>query len=377
VFNTVGPCLADRHYMVPPEPRLPRARELVEGGYYFVVHAPRQTGKTTTLAAVAGSLLAEGRYVALRFSCESGQAVKDDYVEAQRAVLDAIADAARNARLPAELAPPDPWPDAAPAALLRTGLREWAARCPKPLVLFFDEIDALYGQSLLSVLRQLRDGYTARPAPFPHSVVLCGLRDIRDYRISARGDKPSLGTASPFNIKVESLRLGDFTEADLQNLYGQHTAETGQEFTEEALQRAWDYTQGQPWLTNALADEIVLRIGIEPPEPITAAHMDEAKERLVLARATHLDSLVDKSIVERAGDGYRMLETIRAHAAGKLRLADPAHPGRGSGYFALGMGKLGAGELNYSSDIDLIALDLRLLITLSNAYVSTNTTSFF
>lgn len=34
-----------------------------------------------------------------------------------------------------------------------------------------------------------------------------------------------------------------------------------------------------------------------------------------------LDSLVDKSIVERAGDGYRMLETIRAHAAGKLRLA--------------------------------------------------------
>ena len=34
-----------------------------------------------------------------------------------------------------------------------------------------------------------------------------------------------------------------------------------------------------------------------------------------------LDSLVDKSIVERAGDTYRMLETIRAYAADKLRLA--------------------------------------------------------
>ncbi|TDD16563.1 BTAD domain-containing putative transcriptional regulator [Nonomuraea diastatica] len=37
-----------------------------------------------------------------------------------------------------------------------------------------------------------------------------------------------------------------------------------------------------------------------------------------------LNSLVDKSIVERAGDGYRMLETIRAHAADKLRLAGEA-----------------------------------------------------
>ncbi|OUC96762.1 BTAD domain-containing putative transcriptional regulator [Streptosporangium minutum] len=37
-----------------------------------------------------------------------------------------------------------------------------------------------------------------------------------------------------------------------------------------------------------------------------------------------LDSLVDKSIVERAGDGYRMLETIRAHSADKLRLAGEA-----------------------------------------------------
>ena len=45
-----------------------------------------------------------------------------------------------------------------------------------------------------------------------------------------------------------------------------------------------------------------------------------------------------------------------AHKAGKIELADPANPGKGSGYFVLGMGKLGADELNYSSDIDLIVL---------------------
>jgi hypothetical protein len=46
-------------------------------------------------------------------------------------------------------------------------------------------------------------------------------------------------TADPFDIKVRSLRLGDFTEADLRQLYAQHIAETAQPFTEDALARAW------------------------------------------------------------------------------------------------------------------------------------------
>jgi len=37
--------------MLPPEPRLPGALDLIDEGLYFVVHAPRQTGKTTTLVS--------------------------------------------------------------------------------------------------------------------------------------------------------------------------------------------------------------------------------------------------------------------------------------------------------------------------------------
>ena len=48
-FNTTGPCEPDRHYMIPAERRLPEAEGLVEQMGYFVVHAPRQTGKTTAL----------------------------------------------------------------------------------------------------------------------------------------------------------------------------------------------------------------------------------------------------------------------------------------------------------------------------------------
>jgi hypothetical protein len=308
-FNTAGPCHPDLHYMLPAEPRLPEARPLIDRGQYFVLHAPRQTGKTTTLAALAQTLLAEGRYVALRFSCEAGEPAGDNYVAAQRAVLGRLAGAARAARLPAELLPPDPWPEAPSELRLLAGLSAWAEQCPKPLVLFFDEIDALRGESLRSVLRQLRDGYTARPAAFPHSVVLCGLRDVRDYRAAARGDRPSLGTASPFNIKVASLRIGDFTEAEVHELYGQHTTETGQVFTPAALDRAWAYTEGQPWLVNALAREVVDQIAVPPSEPITAEHMDEANERLILARATHLDSLVDKLSEERV---RRVIEPLIA-----------------------------------------------------------------
>jgi hypothetical protein len=277
--------------MLPPEPRLPEARPLVERGMYFVVHAPRQTGKTTTLRALARQLTAEGDYAALHFSCETGEPAGDNYSRAQDAILAAMRRGAR-AQLPSELRPPDQWPEAADEAKLSEALSAWALACPRPLVLFFDEIDALRGESLRSVLRQLRDGYSSAPEAFPASVVLCGLRDVRDYKAASGGDPDRMGTSSPFNIKVKSLRLGDFTKADVRNLYAQHTNETGQAFTPDALARAWDYTAGQPWLVNALAREVVDEIQVPVTEPITAEHVDTAKERLILTRATHLDSLL-------------------------------------------------------------------------------------
>ena len=47
---------------------------------------------------------------------------------------------------------------------------------------------------------------------------------------------------------------------------------------------------------------------------------------------------------------------LAAHRAGSLVLPDPDRPEHGCGLAVLGMGKFGAGELNYSSDIDLVLL---------------------
>lgn len=270
--------------------RLGEARRLIDGGGYFVVHAPRQTGKTTTLMALASILTAEGRYAALHFSCEAAEPVGDDFGAAERLVIAAMRWSAES-RLPADCQPSEP-PPAAPGDQLAATLTAWARRCARPLVLFFDEIDALRGESLGCVLRQLRSRFPSRPAEFPASVILCGLRDVSDHWVASGGDASRLGTSSPFNVKVDSLRLSNFDEGEVRLLYGQHTAETGQPFTDEALRRAFELTQGQPWLVNALAREVVEKIGVPPPVPITVDHIDAAKERLILARATHLDSLV-------------------------------------------------------------------------------------
>ncbi len=134
-------------------------------------------------------------------------------------------------------------------------LTRWCAASPRPLVLLLDEVDALIGDTLISLLRQLRAGYPKRPSLFPQTVILCGVRDLRDYRIHSSAEAQVITGGSAFNIKAKSLRLGDFTPADVVALLGEHTQETGQVFTPPALERVWHLTQGQPWLVNALAYE--------------------------------------------------------------------------------------------------------------------------
>ena len=59
-FNTEGPVRPDRHYCIPPLARLDdvdRVLELVRDMRYFVLHAPRQTGKTSALLALRDLLI--------------------------------------------------------------------------------------------------------------------------------------------------------------------------------------------------------------------------------------------------------------------------------------------------------------------------------
>lgn len=296
LFNVSGPCQPHRHYMLPAMRRLPSVREIIDEGGYFVLHAPRQVGKTTALMTLAQELTAEGHYAAALLSLEMGAAWASQPGKADQAILADWRESAGQ-QLPADCQPP-PWPEAPEGAAIRVALAQWAARSSRPLVLFLDEIDALQDAALVSVLHQLRAGFPSRPKGFPWSLALIGLRDVRDYKVAAGGSS-RLGTASPFNIKDESLTLRNFTRDEVAELYQQHTDDTGQVFVPAAVDRAFYLTQGQPWLVNALARQITKVLLRDRGQPITAAHVDAAKEIVIQRRDTHLDSLAERLREER------------------------------------------------------------------------------
>jgi type II secretory pathway predicted ATPase ExeA len=203
---------------------LPHLSRLIEQRNYFVIHAPRQTGKTTAMLALAQQLTESGRYTAVMVSAEVGAPFSDDPGAAELAILGAWRDTAIDS-LPQQLQPPT-WPNAEAGQRIQASLRAWSQASPRPLVLFIDEIDSLQDEALISILRQLRDGYRGRPNNFPKSVGLIGLRDVRDYKF-ASGGSDRLNTSSPFNIKVSSLTLRDFNATEVEQLYQQHTLDTG------------------------------------------------------------------------------------------------------------------------------------------------------
>jgi hypothetical protein len=295
VFNTAGPCLADEHYMISATRRVEQVRDLIDGKHYFIIHAPRQTGKTTLLRNLSRELTEEGRYAALTVSLESF--TDPDVPQIMPQILVKLQHSAQQ-QLPEHLRPPSPDAFApTPHIALNAYLSAWSASIDRALVVFFDEIDAIPGPLLISVLRQLRDGYTSRPAPFPQSLALVGLRDVRDFKVRVRPESESLGTASPFNIKTRSLSLRNFTASEVAELLEQHTRETTQAFEPEAVQEIFGQTQGQPWLVNALASQLTTSYDALVPDRTVAVTRDkvlEAREILIERRDTHLDSLVDK-----------------------------------------------------------------------------------
>ncbi len=290
-FNVAGPCNPEIHYMLSPLTRIPRVMDLVEQQAYFVIHAPRQIGKTTAMMAIAQELTKSGRYVAVLVSVEEADAFPDDIGAAEAAIRRSWYENATD-RLPPDLAPTLS-DRVEPGQGIRSSLRNWAKTASRPLVIFIDEIDTLQDQVLISVLRQIRSGYANRPQAFPHSLALIGMRDVRDYKV-ASGGSDRLNTASPFNVKAGSITLNDFTAAEVAELYAQHTAATGQIFTDAALDRAFHLTQGQPWLVNALAKEVVEQLLRDRTIGITPEHIDQAKEILIQRMDTHLDSLAER-----------------------------------------------------------------------------------
>jgi hypothetical protein len=183
--------------------------------------------------------------------------------------------------------------DVAPISMLGNILANWSESvAPKTLIVLFDEVDVLQDEALISFLRQLRGGFASRGAGrFPVSIALVGMRDLKDY-ITAAKDGVAPNPGSPFNIKADSAVLSNFQKEDIANLFAQRTAENGQQIIPEALDYVYDQSRGQPWIVNSLFMRATMRIlDQESTETVTLAHIEEARQQMILARETHLDAL--------------------------------------------------------------------------------------
>ncbi|MYK10121.1 MAG: ATP-binding protein, partial [Acidobacteriia bacterium] len=304
-FNKEGPVEAERHYCIPPLSRIKLAEilELIAARRYFVLHAPRQTGKTSILLALQDRLNTEGEYRCVYVDVEGCQEAGEDTARATRTLLADLAsrsfEVLRDDFVESTMS--EHLEKYGPGAALGQTLVRWSATSQVPLVLLTDEIDTLVGDSLISVVRQLRANYDRRPSHFPQSVILCGVRDVRDYQIYSSRVGTNVKGGSAFNIKAESLRLGDFSQSEVRNLLAQYTAERGQAFEAAAVERIWALTCGQPWPVNALAYEACFsaEAGNERSQPIQVDAIDQARETLILRRVTHLDQLATTLSEER------------------------------------------------------------------------------
>ena len=272
--------------------------QLIDEQKYFILHAPRQSGKTTAMRWLVDQLNAAGVYEALYVNVEPAQAMRDDVASALPIIINnfkrAIQSTFGTAHHLYAFINSDEFRRTVPGDSLSELLQHWSATSPKPIIIFIDEIDALIGDTLISVLRQLRAGYEKRPKHFPQAVCLIGLRDVRDYRIHSKIENEIITGGSCFNVKAKSLTIGNFSPEEVRTLYVQHTQATGQQFTDQAIAYAFEQTQGQPWLVNALAQEACFEMVLGRTQPITLEIMQRAREILILRRDTHIDQLLDK-----------------------------------------------------------------------------------
>ena len=268
-------------------------RTMVDLSRYFSIFAPRQSGKTTFFEGFCMLLAENSTYIPilLSFQYMKNLAPEEFYTQIQKELFHQLMERLESVRCIEK--------NAVKAILDSTtlsthlGLYELFTSLNrliknKRIVIFIDEFDGIPRSELenfLTTLRELYQKYKKRPDKALYSVGLVGIRNIT---------KLIVGGVSPFNI-ADQVKLPPFSLKNIQNLYGQYTAETHQSFTTQAIQFVHKETAGQPWLVNRLGT--ILTVDIKPGtvEPVTEKDVKKAVLGLLRERNNHFDNLLEKA----------------------------------------------------------------------------------
>lgn len=167
-------------------------------------------------------------------------------------------------------------------------LRATSLQLGKKGVLIIDEFDAVATKIIKPMLSLFRGMYLERDWPNRgglHSIVLVGVRNLLSLLE---------GTQSPFNIAVQ-FTIPYFEPAEVVDLLGQHSAETGQAFALAAVEQIVQETEGQPFLVNRLGQLLTQEIVPDPTQPITTTDLDYAVARLVSENNSHFYSMISNA----------------------------------------------------------------------------------
>lgn len=291
-FNITGSIIPELHYYVDLTPQLDKLMALVGEGTYFVVNRPRQFGKTTILKFFTQRLYASVEYAQALISFQSftqrpNITEAEFYNETAQFLVNELGLVATDT-LHSASAPSTP----TSRREFWDWLRETCQNSPRKIVLLIDEIDALPDIVVIGFLANLREMFLERwRRPAPHAVALAGVHDIKNLQARYRNETKSLGSASPFHIAVDYV-IPPFSRENIRGYYAQHSVDTGQAFDERVIARVHELTSGHPWLVSALAKRLVEEVVPDRSVTITAAHLEEAVQRLLRENNTNFDSLI-------------------------------------------------------------------------------------
>ena len=293
-FGTQGPVNPEQHYIVARTDELAEFFKRVKEGRYIVIFAPRQTGKTTFFQRALAALTAED------LTCFPIQLNFEIYVDCDRSEFyefltkqickeiervfqrrgetldEALKHFLVNAEITNHLSMMEFFEQL--QGFLKDG-ENW-----QKVVLIIDEFDGIPTSALKGFLHAFRHTYvTDTTFQCPHSLGIVGVRSIAqlDYDRSV----------SPFNIQ-DDFALSNFTLAQVQELFGQYTAEVGQAFAPEVIESIHKQTGGQPFLVNRFAQILTEEMDIPKTEAFTMTHFSEAHGQLLEERNTNIEHLL-------------------------------------------------------------------------------------
>jgi energy-coupling factor transporter ATP-binding protein EcfA2 len=313
-FNTHGPVNAEEHYVVPRRALVEQLTAQIEQGKFFTIYAPRQMGKTTLLNALETELRPRPGYlpIVLTFELYESWSVAqfwEDVFGLIKADLLAWAESSE----PDTRAAIQTLVDTT-AADLQT-FRHFFSQLHKlaptlRVILIIDEFDATPQAVLSPLLQTWRTMYLDRQRR-PHSlysVILVGIQNIARLNV---------GRSSPFNIAYQH-RLEDFSLAEVRDLLGQYTAETGQPFAIGVVERLHEQTRGQPFLVNRSAAILTQEVVKERTRAITGADLRIALQKLVRESNYNFENMI-----RRAGEYEEDVVRIIFGADYPFHLNDP------------------------------------------------------